>query len=483
MYKVLIVDDEYMILMGLKKLIDWESLNLTIVGTAKNGQEALDFVLAHPVDIVLTDVTMPLLSGIDFIKEAKLLNQQFKTIILSGYQEFEYVKEGMQLGAANYLVKPVDKIELKETLLKLINELDSQKENFQNEDLLYRSMLNDWLLNTVDYNALNRWAASSSRKVTSQNYQVLLFKIKPEEQEKMKKELLLNNHYLFLMVSETELAVIVMDSRKEELIFELNVKMQKNVLVFEGTVVATMEEVGASYQTARGKLDTFAFYDKDILILEKVKTNQLLPESFKQFTEVLALQDLTKIQTAIQEILTYFEQNAEQPKMVKQHANLLFMHLHLQFTFIENTIFQEKINEVNHAKKLKDVENILLEMLQIIGSDEHLVIYSPITQQVIELVQTSYREDLNLKMIAKKLHVNVMYLGQLFKKETKKSFSTYLNDYRIKLAQNFLLHSTDPINDIALNVGYQSSGYFYKNFKKKCGVSPKEFREQYLNRK
>ena len=483
MYKVLIVDDEYMILMGLQKLIDWESLNLTIVGTAKNGQEALDFVVANPVDIVLTDVTMPLLSGIEFIKEAQRLNQQFKTIILSGYQEFDYIKEGMQLGAANYLVKPVDKIELKETLLKLINELDSQKENFQNEDLLYRSMLNDWLLNTVDYDALNRWATSSGRTIVSQNYQVVLFKIKREEQERLKKELASNSHYLFLMVSETELAVIVMDSRKDELISDLTSKMQENVLVFEGTVVATMEEVGGSYQTAKGKLDTFAFYNKDVLIVEKEKPSQFLPESFKQFTEVLALQDLSKIKAAMQEILTHFEQNVEQPKMVKQHANLLLMHLHLQFTFIENTLFQEKINEVNQAKKLKDVENILLKMLQIIELDEHLVIYSPITQQVIELVQTSYREDLNLKMIAKKLHVNVMYLGQLFKKETKKSFSTYLNDYRIKLAQNLLLHSTDPINDIALNVGYQSSGYFYKNFKKKCGVSPKEFREQYLNRK
>lgn len=483
MYKVLIVDDEYMILMGLQKLIDWESLNLTIVGTAKNGQEALDFVVANPVDIVLTDVTMPLLSGIEFIKEAQRLNQQFKTIILSGYQEFDYIKEGMQLGAANYLVKPVDKIELKETLLKLINELDSQKENFQNEDLLYRSMLNDWLLNTVDYDALNRWATSSGRTIVSENYQVVLFKIKPKEQESLKKELLSNSHYLFFMVSETELAVIVMDSRKDELMFGLTTKMQDNVLVFEGTVVATMEEVGGSYQTAKGKLETFAFYDKDILIVEKEKSSQFLPESFKQFTEVLALQDLTKIKAAMQEILTHFEQNVEQPKMVKQHANLLLMHLHLQFTFIENTLFQEKINEVNQAKKLKDVENILLEMLQIIELDEHLVIYSPITQQVIELVQTSYREDLNLKMIAKKLHVNVMYLGQLFKKETKKSFSTYLNDYRIKLAQNLLLHSTDPINDISLNVGYQSSGYFYKNFKKKCGVSPKEFREHYLNRK
>ena len=110
MYRMLLVDDEYMILAGLQKLIPWQELGIEIVGTAKNGQEALDFVRNNVVDIVISDVTMPLLSGIEFIRQAQSEDIYFHFLILSGYQEFDYVKEGLRMGADNYLIKPVDKV-------------------------------------------------------------------------------------------------------------------------------------------------------------------------------------------------------------------------------------------------------------------------------------------------------------------------------------------------------------------------------------
>lgn len=116
MYKVLLVDDEYMIVRGLQKLIPWENLGFEIVGTAGNGQEAFEFVKRQKVDIVITDVTMPILSGIDFLKQAQEASIFFRFIVLSGYQEFEYVKESLQMGAENYLIKPINKEELIETL-------------------------------------------------------------------------------------------------------------------------------------------------------------------------------------------------------------------------------------------------------------------------------------------------------------------------------------------------------------------------------
>lgn len=101
------------------------------------------------------------------------------------------------------------------------------------------------------------------------------------------------------------------------------------------------------------------------------------------------------------------------------------------------------------------------------------------TQKVIEIVQKDYRQDLTLKLVADRLHLNAVYLGQVFKKEMHNSFSQYLNQIRIKKAQQLLLHSTQTISEIADAIGYNNTNYFSKMFKKLNGITPKEFRDQY----
>lgn len=95
------------------------------------------------------------------------------------------------------------------------------------------------------------------------------------------------------------------------------------------------------------------------------------------------------------------------------------------------------------------------------------MLFSDTTREVIKIIQEEYPDKLKLKSIAKRIHLNTMYLGQLFKKETGKSFSEYLNDYRIDIAKNMLVESNDSITDISQAVGYENHGYFYKMFKKK----------------
>lgn len=127
-YQVLLVDDEYMILNGLKKIIDWQSLGFQIVATAENAKEGLAVLEQRQIDLVVTDVTMPEINGLEFIEAAQKERHNFEFMILSGYQEFDYLKGGMQLGAVNYLMKPVNKFELVESLKKIKTRLDQQNE-------------------------------------------------------------------------------------------------------------------------------------------------------------------------------------------------------------------------------------------------------------------------------------------------------------------------------------------------------------------
>ncbi len=127
MYKVFIVDDEPFIIEGLYDILDWASFGLEIVGHAENGRQALEALASIPADLLITDISMPVMDGLSLIAEARKLHQELKVIILSGFNEFDYLKEGMKLGIENYLLKPINVEELESTLRNTVEKMNSMK--------------------------------------------------------------------------------------------------------------------------------------------------------------------------------------------------------------------------------------------------------------------------------------------------------------------------------------------------------------------
>lgn len=153
MYKVFIVDDEPFIIEGLYDILDWSSFDMEIVSHAGNGQAALNALSAQPVDILITDISMPFMNGLDLIREARQLQPDIKVIILSGFNEFEYLKEGMQLGIENYLLKPINVEELESTLRNTASKLDHalspQTDDAYGVQILKDNILHRWLTGQI----------------------------------------------------------------------------------------------------------------------------------------------------------------------------------------------------------------------------------------------------------------------------------------------------------------------------------------------
>lgn len=145
MYKVLLVDDEYMILQGLTMIIDWQALGFDVVSTARSGQEALAYLAQYPVDVMISDVNMPGMTGLDLIEAAKTNHPQLQTLILSGYQEFSYVQKAMELETKGYLLKPVDKAELQAKMKQFKDWLDAQQAESIRQETYHDSLLTLWL--------------------------------------------------------------------------------------------------------------------------------------------------------------------------------------------------------------------------------------------------------------------------------------------------------------------------------------------------
>src|SRR5690554_3423416 len=134
MYNLLIVDDEYEIRHGISNYIPWDEFGFAVIGEAENGEEALDFIVSHHVDVVLCDIKMPIKSGLELAKELRAMNHPAKVIFLTGHKEFQLVQEALVYGAWNYIVKPTKYLELADVFQKLKLELDQA--NIHEEDEL-----------------------------------------------------------------------------------------------------------------------------------------------------------------------------------------------------------------------------------------------------------------------------------------------------------------------------------------------------------
>ena len=360
MYKLMLVDDEKLILDGLKYILDWNSMGVKIVHEAKNGKEALDKFKEEPVDIIITDINMPIISGLDLISEIKKINNTVRFIVLSGYDEFSYAQKAIGLGVDNYILKPIDDIELEKTIKGICKKkMELEKGNNLEEQL------NKLLIN----------GSSNDEK-----YKKLSFE---EEIDKLHK----------LIMEKDRLKII----EYLEILFDKNELSTKNIFDLSVKIFLLMDKISYEFK------------------INNVVEDSLISNIIKLFNE------------KSRENIKYF--------IILEVDNLL------------------KIMNANTER------------------------FSPVIQQIVRKVKEYYYKDLSLKVLAKDFNINSSYLGQLFTKEVGMSFSDYLNKEKNSKAKELILNTNMKINDIAKQVGYADTSYFYRKFKKYYGVSPAMLRE------
>lgn len=491
--KVLIVDDDYIIIKGLEKLIDWDKLNMEIFAVARDGQEALSILEKTPVDIVITDVNMPQLSGIDFVKKAREVQMDFQLIIISGYQNFDYAKSGMDLGAVNYLLKPIDKVELERTLEEVAARIVAL--NHENEliNMNYKVNLRNWLNQSglsmesvsrlellrddyiffvVDIGSVgaNKQAEVVNRIQSSYDY-ILIHRIDQflllltlEEQQKADVEAILpDSSHIELIDNASSLVEVkriyqqlqnsllnykfyYYDNNKEKMSLQSIVDFlsESYVQTFSQDMI---EELSSQIQKIYKAIDTYQIQD-----------------TFMLFEEFISMIRHNKVPVA--EVIQYFQSIVIYYSTKNQVDDLeLYEVIH---QLADDTGFQEKIS-------------IVRKIIAAARTTQREKVYSPAVQDILSHVEDSYDEDISLKQLSEDLHINVMYLGQLFKKEVGMSLSKYLNNYRIEQAKKLLTETNLAVAEIGFKVGYQNQAYFYRVFKSSENKSPKEYRNDFIN--
>ena len=423
MYKVLLVDDEYMITEGLKRLIPFEKWDMEVVATANHADDALDYVREHPVDIVISDVNMPDKTGLEMIQEMKDLLPDAYYILLSGYQEFDYVKKAMNLSVVDYLVKPVDKVELGHLLEKIVTQL---REKVQEPEILSQQ-LDEEAFKTHLTQKENWWIGLSKEK---QGDFVIPYYVLGQDWQ------------IVLADQEFEGLLIMPFEAPYQINFE---KWKRDVekSLFYGSVNLDQSE------------SLFSYYEPIYRVIIQGNLQQIIDE-------------LTLLEKIVLE-------NTPRVSITKQLFTQFVMDVFHLFEHLKADDMTDIVKNIHAITTFEDLVAYTKETLtSFFGQyrmNENVV-------SVLEVIGRDYQKELSLKDISKDLFINPVYLGQLIKKETNSTFAELLNKQRIKAAQQLLLSTNDSIEDICYTVGYSNVGYFYKVFRKLCGKSPKAYRKQ-----
>ncbi|HER8325197.1 TPA: response regulator transcription factor [Streptococcus pyogenes] len=483
MYKVLLVDDEYMILQGLTMIIDWQALGFDVVSTARSGQEALAYLTQYPVDVMISDVTMPGMTGLDLIEAAKTNHPQLQTLILSGYQEFSYVQKAMELETKGYLLKPVDKAELQAKMKQFKDWLDAQQAESIRQETYHDSLLRLWLTDELSEKEFHQLSQDLPEHALT-GFTVLYVEcsewieemeayFKQEEQPCYLKKEEDKKIYLAILLGRAQQAKAFTSNLQKQ--FSENIQQ-----IILGETVDDWENVYESYNQVRQSL----FYNSQMSQpTDKGNSKLEMPEfrlQFFAFNKALMIGDEPTILAKLEAIFHEMKALNFSPEDVKHVSFLLFSDIYRQFPILDKMTYLSMVKTIHNSQSIDRILRELKKVLDVTNQNNSPEKrYSDLVSETIDCIRKEYHQELTLKAIADRLHVNGVYLGQCFKNETERSFTQYLNHVRIQKAQQLLLYTNQSINEIAYETGYNTNHYFIKMFKKLNGLSPKEFRDRY----
>src|SRR5690625_3811008 len=332
MQKVLIIDDEPIIREGLKNVISWNEYGYEICDVGVDGRDGLNKIRSHQPDLILLDIRMPGLSGIDLVKQVRKENNQVKIIILTAYSSFSYAKELMGYGIESYLLKPIDEHELVEILKKISLERDEEKKlasqlelyNQLNEDKSLRALLvaelddvSQEMKERLDGKHLQ--VARISSEMDQANYHWLTNEVDktPDQIKIIRRDS--HNHLLFIDMEEAEVK-----SFMNRVCERFNLYGDDHIVLMLGSVVDEIEEVVKSYHQVKELIDVhFCFSEKNILIYDELdfddKSNTNLSNEINnhRLFHYLEFNDTVNIQNELLDIEKYYQSKRYTEERIK----------------------------------------------------------------------------------------------------------------------------------------------------------------------
>lgn len=534
--KVFLVEDEMVIRRGIKNSIDWEKEGYIFCGEASDGELAYPMIIKEKPDILITDIRMPFMDGLELCKLVKKELPNIKILILSGYDEFDYAKEAIRLGVTEYLLKPISSGKLLEALNGVSESIRREKED---KDLV-RKYMEEMRENTehekqkffeqmIAGNLSMADALETGKKyemnLSAGMYNLLLFRFTLGKENRKSGELLGEAEYAieklterleyvfefqrgvegwaFLLMADNEEQ---MSERVKELSKDLEEIMKNySTIAYFGGIgqpVARLRELEESFREAERALAArFTMELNRIISVEDIRMAQNVDTL--DDIEITSFGEIEKTRTMLEKFLNNGAED-EIDEFVDVYINelpeenlksVLMRQYIIMDAYIVMMSFCEKIegiegemqaqseelkNSMKTIQTLEEIKNYIRMLLKkIIGVRDTISgrRYSDIIEIAKDQIRKTYMSDeISLNTIAAEVGMSPSYFRSIFSKEMGKTFVEYLTEIRMDRAKELLMCSSMKTSEIGYEVGYKDPHYFSYIFKKTQNCTPKEFR-------
>lgn len=520
MLKVMIVDDEPKVREGLKTIIKWEEYGYEICCECADGIEGLNMVGSLKPDLVMVDIRMPEMNGLEFIEKAKQEGCQSKFIILTGYADFSYTKKAIQLSVYSYLLKPVEEVELIQNILEIKNVLSKEKEvsSYINDGKIYSRDAAIKAALKGDGGFLKQECfLETSLLTSSKTFQVALADMRdivtnynPDSLIKgIYSQLFGNSKNLnFVFEIDGQVCIVLVDSetpRNKRILEKLSAYLSRitcrEILITLGSKVEGIGDISKSYGNAVALIDKkFYFSSAGLLEWEELKYDIMfsdpcsdaksleidIPKCIEKLFVVAEVMNRSRMQEIIIDLFAvlrakkYSEMklkgfivnllNAVYEKTVEKHP-LLSEVLPLGEDRVAGVYDKTNLNQLMEYFMLQMEK--LIEIISTVDSQK-------VIKKIILYIESNYHRDLTLEMLGGLFGYNSCYLGKVIRQFTGEHFNTYLEKVRIEQAK-ILLQQGFKVSDVAYRTGFKNIDYFYLKFKKNVGLSTSEYKKKKMS--
>ncbi len=531
MTKLMIVDDEEKTRKSIRNIIDWESNGIQVTGEAENGAEALVLLNAAVPDIIITDIRMPEMDGLQLIESLSKKNVKAKIIIMSGYDDFTYAQKAMKHGVSEYLLKPSRAGEILEAVLKVKALIESENAKKEMYDRLKVQFQESLPLLRDKY--LNRLIRSKNRSIKNLNEKLFLFNtvlsfsyaavavIRIDNLLSVREEL--GNEDFELMkfavrnISEETISAgypceifennddVIIILKLEEYpdfpdIHKLFTELKNNVFKFlrlsvsiaHGRFYDNADSLYMSFNEAVKTLEIKSFHGNgQILAYEDLLEEDAVEMSYpitceKELLDCIKNSSVHEFDFYIEEFFIALKvESTSKGNVLKSVLALLFsiyhlcieMNINTDETFGNNFSILEDLLKMNNVSLMKDK---LLTLSRAIA--QNIVsrkCNNKILEHAIKYILENYNKDLSREIVAREVYIAPGYLSMLFKNEMGTSFLEFLHKARIEKACELLKGSLMKTYEIASITGYKDEKYFFQVFKKYIGMTPLQYRDSF----
>lgn len=517
MYKIVLADDEPIIIRGLKKLIDWEKVNAEVVGEAQDGKGLLEVAERERPDIIISDIAMPGMTGLDVIRVINERKWNIKVIFLSGYQEFSYAKEAISSHAVDYLLKPAGKEELEECILraeKLFKREDAvdytQKDGLQeifknlNSEYEYTDLYNHFKelgIETSDKYFAGVCFALSHRAIQIINggnkFELLKFAIFKRVQEYLQEQKIGfvikrdDNRSNIIFILPKENTRTILKRTVQDTIGQIEKEYEIRLTAGIGDIIDDIRQLKYAYKTAKFASELYYFEQQEVIWYQDI--NREFHHSFEDdkkayevfFTSVLDRSPDWRERfnqcLDIIESLHFGNRYAAENRCIVLASD--FYRDLTEYKLLgeegkrEYEGLMERLRRQNTYGQLKKVftayvENVVREIKSKGNTGDIQVI-----RQVKKYIGEHFAEEITLEQIAGTVYMNPYYFSTFFKKGTGQNFKSYLVEVRMKEAMKLLMEKDIKTYELAKSVGYNDVRTFTDKFKEMYGDSPTNYKK------